>query len=181
MSTEVQPVTALHVAGLRACIDSIARERKFLAQVEAVPLEQMRQFVENNIAHDLAQFVAADGGRVVGWCDIVPGWAYAFQHCGTLGMGVLAAYRGQGIGQRLMAACIARARQRGITRIELQVRIDNTRAIALYQRMGFVPEGRKRNGMCIDGRYFDMVEFALVFDAGKEASASATDSGAAQQ
>ena len=136
-----------------------------MAQVEAVPVEQMRRFVENNIVHDIAQFVAVDGGRVVGWCDIVPGWAYAFQHCGTLGMGVLAAYRGQGIGQRLMAACIAKARQQGITRIELQARIDNTRAIGLYQRMGFVLEGRKRRGMRIDDSYFDMLEFALVFDA----------------
>jgi len=64
-----------------------------------------------------------------------------------------------------MAACIAKARQQGITRIELQARIDNTRAIGLYQRMGFVLEGRKRRGMRIDDSYFDMLEFALVFDA----------------
>ena len=164
MSVEIQPLGEPHVESFRACVDAVARERKFLAQIEAVPLEQMRRFVQSNVAHDIAQFVGVDGERVVGWCDIVPGWAYAFAHCGTLGMGVLAAYRGQGIGQRLMAACIAKARQRGITRIELQARIDNIAAIALYERMGFVREGRKRDGMRIDGRYYDMVELALVFD-----------------
>jgi len=165
MSIDIQPVVAPHIESFHACLDAIARERMFLAQVEAAPLEQMRRFVANNIARDIAQFVACDGERVVGWCDVVPGWAYAFQHCGTLGMGVLAGYRGQGIGKRLMEACIAKARQRGITRIELQARVDNVRAIGLYERMGFVREGRKHNGMRIDGEYFDMLELALVFDA----------------
>jgi len=63
-----------------------------------------------------------------------------------------------------MAACIVKARKRGITRIELQSRSDNLGAIALYESMGFVREGRKRRGMRIDGVYFDMVELALVFD-----------------
>lgn len=164
MTIDVQPITAAHVETFRACVDAIARERTFLAQVEAAPMEQIRRFVCDNIAHDVTHFVALDRERVVGWCDIVPGWAYAFQHCGTLGMGVLASYRGQGIGRRLMAACIAKARQRGITRIELQARIDNVRAIGLYERMGFVREGRKRNGMRIDGKYYDMLALALIVD-----------------
>jgi len=164
MTIDVQPINATHVENFRACVDAIARERKFLAQVEAVGLEQMRRFVADNIGQDIAQFVALDRDRVVGWCDIVPGWAYAFHHCGTLGIGVLAQYRGQGIGKRLMTAAIAKARQNGITRIELQTRIDNLGAIGLYESMGFVREGRKRRAMRIDGAYFDMIELARVFD-----------------
>ena len=155
MSIEIQPIAQVNVESFHACLDSVARERRFLAQVEAVSLDQMRRFVGDGIAADVSHFVGLDGRRVVGWCDIFPGWAYAIQHCGTLGMGVLAQYRGRGIGKLLLLTCIAKARNRGITRVELEARADNVIAIRLYEEIGFVREGRKRNGMRIDGAYFD--------------------------
>lgn len=81
-------------------------------------------------------------------------------------MGVHPAYRGQGIGARLLAACIAKARTRGITRIELEARIDNQRAIGLYRKLGFVHEARKKNAMRFDGVYYDAVQMCLVLDDG---------------
>lgn len=164
MGISIVPIAQLHAPGFRACLDAVAREKKYLAQVEALPLERMQEFVRDSVAADAAQFVALDGDVVVGWCDIFPDWACAVQHCGTLGMGVLAAYRGQGIGERLLAACIAKARANGITRIELAARADNGRAIALYERMGFVHEARKRNAMKFDGVYHDAAQMSLIFD-----------------
>jgi ribosomal protein S18 acetylase RimI-like enzyme len=64
------------------------------------------QFVRENIASDNAQFVAVEGMRVVGWADIVRGWAHAIAHNGTLGLGVLPEYRGRGIGESLLRACV---------------------------------------------------------------------------
>jgi L-amino acid N-acyltransferase YncA len=43
------------------------------------------------------------------------------------------------------------------------VREDNTRAIALYESLGFVVEGLKRNGVRLDGRYGNLVCMALLF------------------
>ena len=53
-------------------------------------------------------------------------------------------WQGKGLGAMLFNALIEAARQMQppITRIELMVREGNTGAIALYQRLGFVIEGR---------------------------------------
>lgn len=162
MPLPITPIALHHADSFRACLDAVARERRYLAQLEAPPPEQVRSFIADNIAADAVQFVALDGDTVVGWADVLRRWAHAAAHCGVLGMGVLPAYRGQGLGQRLLAACIDKARLKGITRIELEVRADNARAIALYERMGFVLEGRKRAAMRFDGEYFDALLMSRV-------------------
>lgn len=163
---EIVPVAEHHAEGFRACLDIVARERRYLAQIEAPPLERVEMFVRENVAKDAAQFVAVDGGRVVGWADVLPAWAHAVAHVGSLGMGVLPAYRGRGIGRRLLEACIAKAWAQGITRIELEVRADNERAIGLYRSLDFVQEAVKRRAMRFDGVYFDALLMSLLMDAG---------------
>ena len=163
---EIVPVAEHHAEGFRACLDAVARERRYLAQVEAPPLERIEAFVRESVANDAAQFMAVDGDRVVGWADVLPRWAHAVAHVGSVGMGVLPAYRGRGIGRRLLEACIAKAWDQGITRIELEVRADNEPAIALYRALGFEQEAVKRRAMRVDGVYHDALLMSLLKDAG---------------
>ena len=165
MNVAIVPIQEAHVASFRECLDTVARERRYLAQVEAVPLERLRDFVRESVRNDVAQFVALDSDRVIGWADIFPHWAHALAHRGNLGIGVLPGYRGQGIGKRLLEACIAKAWAKGLTRIDLESRVDNVDAIRLYERVGFKHEGVKRNAMRFDGVYYDAVEMGLVRDA----------------
>ena len=108
------PIAAAHVESFRECIDAVAKEKKYIAMLEAPPLAAVTAFVLGNVQNDVAQFVALDGERVVGWADVMPLWAHAVSHCGRLGMGVLAPYRGRGIGARLLEACVTKARAKGI-------------------------------------------------------------------
>jgi RimJ/RimL family protein N-acetyltransferase len=162
MTITIIAVAEAHAARFRDSLDEVARERRYLAMVEAPPIEQVESFVRDNIADDVPQFLALDGQRVVGWADIVPSRTYAIAHCGNLGMGVVASYRGQGIGRRLLEACIAKAWSRGITRIQLEARADNLHAIRLYEHLGFSHEVVKRRGMRMDGEYFDTVQMSLL-------------------
>lgn len=159
------PIVAVqtpYAASYRECLDSVAREQRYLAQVEALPLEKIQGFVKDSVASDAVQFFALDGERVVGWADIFPSWAHAVSHCGSLGMGVLAPYRGRGIGTKLLQACVRKAWLKGITRIELEARADNAAAIALYEKLGFQHEALKRNAMRFNGQYFDAVQMSLL-------------------
>jgi ribosomal protein S18 acetylase RimI-like enzyme len=69
-----------------------------------------------------------------------------------LGMAVLAAWRGRGVGSALLAEGIDQARAAGAHKIALQVWPHNRAAIALYERFGFQREGyltrhyRRRSG-----------------------------------
>ena len=162
MTIRIAPMSLENAASFRACLDSVARERRYLAQIEAKPLADIVEFMRTSVANDAVQFVALDNEQVVGWADIFPSWAHAVAHCGTLGMGVLAPFRGRGIGTQLLVASIAKAEQKGITRIELEARIDNTAAIRLYQRVGFVHEAVKKNALRFDDKYYDAAQMRLL-------------------
>jgi ribosomal protein S18 acetylase RimI-like enzyme len=158
----IVPVQTSLAASYRECLDVVARERKFLAQTEALPLQRIEGFVSDSVANDAIQFFAVDGTRVVGWADIFPAWADAVAHCGSLGMGVHPDYRGRGLGRRLLSACIEKAWRKGLTRIELEARADNAAAISLYEKLGFEYEATKPMAMRFDGVYFNAVQMRLL-------------------
>jgi ribosomal protein S18 acetylase RimI-like enzyme len=156
----VVPMTLDRVEGFHAALDAVARERRWLAMIEAPPLEDVRKFVERTLDRGGAAFVALDGHRVVGWCDVVRRSGPGFEHAGVLGTGLLQEYRGLGIGRRLLEAALAGARDAGIERVELGVWASNDRARKLYERTGFATEGVQRRARLIDGIADDLVLMA---------------------
>jgi RimJ/RimL family protein N-acetyltransferase len=82
-------------------------------------------------------------------------------HVGSLGMGLLATHRGQGLGRRLLTLAIDRTRERELECIELSVLHDNDAARALYERLGFQIEGRRIRDWRRDGVYRDSILMAL--------------------
>lgn len=161
---EIRAISEEDIESFHSCLDSVARERKYLGGVKAPPIESTREFVKSNIENNYPQIVAVEGGRVVGWCDIIPKKVEGFKHCGTLGTGVLDGYRSQGLGTRLMAAVIEAARVYGLERVELEVYVSNTRAIGLYEKWGFQREGLRIRARKLDGEYDDIIEMALFLE-----------------
>jgi L-phenylalanine/L-methionine N-acetyltransferase len=82
-------------------------------------------------------------------------------HARGLGITVASDYQGQGIGDPLMTGLLDWADNwAGVLRIELTVFTDNARAIALYQRHGFVQEGVMRAYALRDSVYTDVLAMA---------------------
>lgn len=146
----------------RACLDSVARERKYLAQVEAPPLEKIREFVAQSVGQDAAQYVAIVDKKIVGWSDVFAHWAYALKHVGTLGMGIQAEFRGQGLGRALLIKTLEHALKNEIYRVTLEAREDNIRAIRLYEGVGFMHEGRAACALRFDGKFYTGITMALL-------------------
>jgi GNAT superfamily N-acetyltransferase len=73
---------------------------------------------------------------------------YGFVDAGTpeLSMGVRGDRRGRGVGSKLLAELLTRARAAGIERVSLSVELDNF-ACHLYERAGFVPAARSRGSV----------------------------------
>ena len=83
------------------------------------------------------------------------------RHVMVLGISVLPEAQGQGVGTALMQALCDWADRWGqVLRLELSVYADNVRAIALYQRCGFVREGLHIGFALRDGQYVDSVSMA---------------------
>ena len=83
------------------------------------------------------------------------------RHVSSLGISVAKDAQGKGVGSALMTALMDYADRWGqILRIELNVFTDNDRAIALYERFGFVREGLLRKYALRDGQYVDSLMMA---------------------
>jgi RimJ/RimL family protein N-acetyltransferase len=164
MTFRVVPIAEEHIEGFHAALDSVCRERRYLLFLQAPPLEETRGFVHRNIRKGYPQNVATAGDQVVGWCDVLPIERPTRAHNGVLGIGIVAGFRGKGIGTALMRATLDRARAAGLTRIELSVREDNRSAAALYEKFGFVAEGTQRKAILVDGRYENLLTMALLLD-----------------
>jgi putative acetyltransferase len=77
--------------------------------------------------------------------------APSLSHTGILGMGIRRGYRGLGIGNRLMQACLEAADAKGLARVELLVLDRNQNAKALYLKHGFKVEGRMERYVRLEG------------------------------
>ncbi|MEO6772912.1 MAG: GNAT family N-acetyltransferase [Kofleriaceae bacterium] len=86
----------------------------------------------------------------------------AVQHVATLGMSVRADARGQGVGTALLAAALHWAAAQGFTRVELYVYARNAPAIALYEKHGFVLEGRRKHFIRDGEEFLDDLVMARV-------------------
>ena len=163
MIDQIVPIAEEHIPGFRAAVDVVARETKYLAFLEAPPLEDVTRFVRDNMERGYPQFVVLSAGTVVGWRDVIPNRTRViYSHCGSLGIGLLPEFRGKGIGRQLMQRAIDAAFAFGLTRIELAVRERNANAIALYKSLGFEVEGLHRNAVCIGGQYENLYSMALL-------------------
>ena len=124
----VREIREEDVPAFREVLDSVCRERRHLAMLEAPPIERLQSFVASNINAGNPQFVAEEEGKIVGWCDVTPGAAaVGMAHVGRLGMGVLIGYRGRKIGRQLIEATIEKAKTLDLEKIELGVFSSNER------------------------------------------------------
>jgi ribosomal-protein-alanine N-acetyltransferase len=130
-------------------------EREDIAAVIEINSETLPEHYSDYFYYEiLSEFpetflVAELGGRVVGYmmCRI----EYGFSHLRRLGLArkghivsvaVREEHRGRGVGSMLMRSCQEEMVKKTATESYLEVRVSNTEAIALYQRLGYKVSGR---------------------------------------
>lgn len=146
-------------------------ENRFDAAQEG---EFLREKSENDREVEL---VALIDDVIVGTAGIESlGSQYKVRHRAEFGVSVDKAYWGLGVGSALLSACIKCAMLAGYKQLELNVVADNTRALALYSKNGFVEYGRNPRGFYsrISG-FQELVYMRLDLDVVREAVCSTGD------
>jgi RimJ/RimL family protein N-acetyltransferase len=110
---------------------------------------------------------ASLGPQVVGLLSLVRPDLPRLRHRAELGIAVSAAHWSRGIGRRLMATAIVLAGQQGVRKLNLRVRTDNHRAVALYRSFGFVIEGTSTRALYVNGRFYSEHHMGLCLDSGR--------------
>jgi RimJ/RimL family protein N-acetyltransferase len=157
----IRPICESDIAAFRDAVGVVRAERKYILPGPSHSMEGTRAFVMGNITAGYPHWIVDDGGVLAGWCDITPpSDNEAFRHVGRLGMALLPAYRGCGLGEQLLGKAMAAGWAYGFKRIQLEAFATNARAIALYRKAGFVEEGLRRQALLIDGVYIDEILMA---------------------
>lgn len=95
------------------------------------------ELLQNNLAHYI---VALSGNKVVGYCGM---WLI-LDEAHITNVAVHPDSRQKSIGESLMLEMIRLALKNGSTRMTLEVRPTNTAARRLYEKLGFVENGRRK-------------------------------------
>ncbi|MEO7060327.1 MAG: GNAT family N-acetyltransferase [Lapillicoccus sp.] len=130
------------------------------AEAAAMDEAQWRARISTTF-HVMATLDAVPVGSVGMWSGPDPDPDVAH----LIAMYVAPPVRGQGVGERLVAAVLDEAVARGHRRVVLEVTGNNAPAIALYTRMGFQPTGVRRS----HPRRGDLQELEMVWTAPGEA------------
>jgi len=80
-------------------------------------------------------------------------------HIGHLGLSVSKAHWGKSIGSQMLEQSIDWAKKKRLSKLQLQVRTDNHQAIKLYEKFGFVCEGKITQALKIQQHFYD--EFVM--------------------
>jgi RimJ/RimL family protein N-acetyltransferase len=131
-------------------------ERDTSTQTLARHLEEVSRS-ENSVV-----IVSGQHGQLAGYVELAGGKFRRNRSTTHVIIGVLAEASGKGVGTRLLEEAKRWAAARGLHRIELNVMAHNHRAIALYERMGFIHEGRRVDCLLINGKFLDELYMAMI-------------------
>ncbi len=151
----IAPASEQDAPALLAYLDDIADETEFLSFGRGglgMSVQQEADFVRGlHEGGNGLMLLASIDGEVAGVATLVRLRPPRVRHVAQLGLSVREKYWGMGLGRTLSEELLLDARQLGLTRIELRVRHDNTRAISLYEALGFQLEGTLRGAFIVDG------------------------------
>ncbi len=121
-------------------------------------LEEERDFLEQKCAHLKSGFLSAwVDGKLAGNASFYPAGPHSkVLHRAVFGIAIRKEYWGLGLGKLLTEEIISASRSVGYEQLELEVSVNNTRAIRLYEACGFVCYGTRPNAFRYkDGSYAD--------------------------
>lgn len=158
VTADADGITTVHLQGWREAYSEYMPESVFEAREASRPrrVEVWIEIIEGRSPFGKERaYVAEIDGRIVGWATASDGLDDDSPYPNQLdGLYVLKEAHGTGIGQALLEAAVGTGTGAYLWAID-----SPTRAISFYRKMGFLPDGTKKQ-LLIDGA--DLMEQRLV-------------------
>ncbi len=164
MGLIIRPV---HVDDTRS-IHRILTQEQVMPNILSLPSDRIEQLEERyrTLPKNVHEFVAELDNVVAGHAGLVQ-QSGRKSHVGTLYIAVDANHHSKGIGTALITKILDLSDNwLMLERVELGVLITNPRAQALYERYGFVVEGKKRGAIRSAGQYVDEIVMSRLHPEG---------------
>jgi RimJ/RimL family protein N-acetyltransferase len=170
LNFEIRSAEKDDASAILALMQKVLREGRFtlsLPEEIATSVEQEIQWIEQMNLRDrkvaiIAVLGSGPDSKVVGMLDFNNGMRKRNSHQGEFGMSVALEHREDGIGNALLTELLKWATYEiGLEKVVLRVAASNARAIALYEKTGFVREGLERKSVKFEfGDYEDTIVMA---------------------
>ena len=122
-------------------------EKKHIADVARLEKECFSEpWSEEGLSAELTKeeahfFVCENDGILAGYM----GMHIILDECYVTNVAVFHSFRRKGIGEALVKHCIRKAADENCSFISLEVRVSNAAAISLYEKLGFLAVGERKN------------------------------------
>jgi L-phenylalanine/L-methionine N-acetyltransferase len=133
---------------------------------EMMDIEEFKPIYENLLADGIKYIFMDKNSTSVGMFKLYP-LKHRCNHIFYLGgLAINPDFAGKGFGVKMMQEIMAFAQQNGCKRLELSAGTENQRAIDLYKKVGFEPEGvmRKYTQIKSQGRIIDELLMSYIFE-----------------
>lgn len=125
--------------------------------------EEQNIILEHNNTDNQIFIIAEFEGKIIGVANMTASQKPRLKHIGEFGISVVKTYWGLGIGTAMIQYLISWAKTTKIlTKINLLVQQDNTRAYELYKKLGFEKEGEMKRALFLNGNYYDAFYMGLL-------------------
>lgn len=153
---EIKVDDAVNFVNLIKRVESESKFMLFESEERSInPEEQVKRIEVMRKSKNSTILIAEKENQLIGYLIAIGGNANRNKHSVYLVIGVLAQFRGLGVGTQLFEHLEKWATKHDIQRLELTVVTLNNAGIRLYKKMGFDIEGTKRQSLYIEGQYVD--------------------------
>ena len=156
MSITVEKYTDADLPALREIWNEVVREGVAFPQLDELTEDAAREFFA---AQDYTAVARDESGRVLGLYILHPNNVGRCGHQANASYAVASAARGRRVGEALVSHSLATGAELGYRLLIFNAVVaSNTRAIALYEKLGFVRIGRVPGGFHLkDGSWSDTI------------------------
>ncbi|MFC4449911.1 bifunctional helix-turn-helix transcriptional regulator/GNAT family N-acetyltransferase [Halorussus aquaticus] len=158
----IRPARQEDLSGIVGAIRRVAEQGSYIvAESVADEIDHDEALLRHNEIESRMFFVATVGDEVVGWVHLYAPELDKLAHTAELTVGVLADYRGHGVGSHLLERGLEWAASNGYEKVYQSVPSANDDAIAFLEEHGWETEAVRENHYKIDDDYVDEVMMAV--------------------
>ncbi|MFD1357717.1 GNAT family N-acetyltransferase [Fictibacillus halophilus] len=161
----LRPVAESDAKDIIKHVETIVKAGRYLQKEEPRSLEEEIKFIlETKLKGNMYTAVERKG-KVVGIARVLKGELEMKKHTGIFRTWIHPDSQGLGIGKQVMNYTLRWGRTNNLHKLWLTVFSGNEKAVLVYEKVGFITEGRQKNQVIIDGKFEDEIFMAYFFES----------------
>jgi RimJ/RimL family protein N-acetyltransferase len=164
----LRPVEEKDAQDIIVHVENIVKAGRYLQKEEPHSLEEEIQFIHEVKSKGNMYTAVERKGNVVGIARVLKGELEMKKHTGIFRTWIHPDSQGLGIGKQVMNYTLRWGKANNLHKLWLTVFSGNEKAVLVYEKVGFITEGRQKNQVVIDGQFEDEIFMAYFFESTKD-------------